>query len=206
MLIIKSYSIYFRDVVFLLLNNNTPAVINTSTPIAPKIYTLYCFQNGCAVFSILLSAVPADAVPELSAEPIVFDDLVTCWLTLSVNFSKALGPSGFPFERFLSEILKADGWHTQTGVMMTGRCVTHEVDVLAEKAGRRVGIEAKFHNDPGGHTDIKDVLYVWARYEDLKKAPEAASRVDEGWLVTNTRFTRNAIRYASCNNLKLSTP
>lgn len=115
----------------------------------------------------------------------------------------ALGPSGFPFERFLSEILKADGWHTQTGVMMTGRCVTHEVDVLAEKAGRRVGIEAKFHNDPGGKTDVKDALYVKARYDDLKQAPQQSQRVDEGWLVTNTRFTRNAIRYAQCSNLNL---
>ncbi len=47
----------------------------------------------------------------------------------------------------------------------------HEVDVLAEKDGRRVGIEVKFHNEQGGKTDIKDALYVHARYEDLKQAP-----------------------------------
>lgn len=115
----------------------------------------------------------------------------------------ALGPSGFPFEQYLSEVLRAHGWSTRTGVAMTGRCAPHEVDVLAEKNGRRIGIEAKFHNVPGGKTDIKDALYVHARYEDLAKAPERASRVDEGWLVTNTRFTRNAIRYAQCANLTL---
>lgn len=115
----------------------------------------------------------------------------------------ALGPSGFPFEQFLSEVLRAHGWKTQTGVAMTGRCAPHEVDVLAEKNGRRIGIEAKFHNVAGGKTDIKDALYVKARYDDLGKAPEKASRVDEGWLVTNTRFTRNAIRYAQCSNLTL---
>ena len=115
----------------------------------------------------------------------------------------ALGPSGFPFERFLSEVLKAHGWHTQTGVILSGRCVTHEVDVLAEKAGKRVGIEAKFHNDPSGKTDVKDALYVKARYDDLRVSPERSMRVDEGWLVTNTRFTRNAIRYAQCSNLTL---
>ncbi len=114
-----------------------------------------------------------------------------------------LGPSGFPFEQFLAEVLRAHGWRTRTGVAMTGRCAPHEVDVLAEKNGRRVGIEAKFHNVPGGKTDIKDALYVHARYEDLARAPEAASRVDEGWLITNTRFTRNAIRYAQCSNLTL---
>lgn len=115
----------------------------------------------------------------------------------------ALGPSGFPFEQFLAEILKAHGWKTQTGVALNGRCAPHEVDVYAEKDGKRIGIEAKFHNDPGGKTDIKDALYVHARYEDLKHTPEASSRVDEGWLVTNTRFTRNAIRYAQCSGLAL---
>ncbi len=115
----------------------------------------------------------------------------------------ALGPSGFPFEQFLAAVMRGHGWSTQTGVALNGRCAPHEVDVLAEKNGRRIGIEAKFHNDAGGKTDIKDALYVKARYEDLKTTHEASSRVDEGWLVTNTRFTRNAIRYSQCSNLKL---
>lgn len=115
----------------------------------------------------------------------------------------ALGPSGFPFEQFLGEILRAHGWSVQTDLMLMGRCAPHEVDVLAQKDGHRVGIEAKFHNEPGGKTDIKDALYVHARYEDLKQSPVASSRVDEGWLVTNTVFTRNAIRYARCSNLTI---
>ena len=115
----------------------------------------------------------------------------------------ALGPSGFPFEQFLAEILRAHGWQAKTGVALTGRCAPHEVDVLARKGSRTIGIEAKFHNEPSGKTDVKDALYVHARYEDLAKSPEKSSRVDEGWLVTNTRFTRNAIRYAQCSNLTL---
>ncbi len=115
----------------------------------------------------------------------------------------ALGPSGFPFEQFLAEVFRAHGWRAQAEVMLTGRCAPHEVDVLAEKQGKRIVIEAKFHNDPGGKTDIKDALYVKARYDDLRQAPLASSRVDEGWLVTNTHFTQNAIRYARCTNLNL---
>ncbi|KKW23614.1 MAG: ATP-cone domain protein [Candidatus Kaiserbacteria bacterium GW2011_GWB1_52_6] len=115
----------------------------------------------------------------------------------------SLGPSGFPFEQFVAAILRAHGWHTNTGVALNGRCAPHEVDVLAEKDHKRVGIEAKFHNEPGGRTDIKDALYVKARYDDLRNTPEMSSRVDEGWLVTNTRFTRNAIRYAQCSGLTL---
>ncbi|KKW47365.1 hypothetical protein A3C21_00180 [Candidatus Kaiserbacteria bacterium RIFCSPHIGHO2_02_FULL_59_21] len=115
----------------------------------------------------------------------------------------ALGPSGFPFEQFLAEVLRAHGWSARTGVALTGRCAPHEVDVFAEKDGRRIGVEAKFHNDPGGKTDIKDALYVKARYDDLRAAPDPSARVDEGWLVTNTSFTKNAIRYAQCSDLTL---
>ncbi|MBI4087927.1 restriction endonuclease [Candidatus Kaiserbacteria bacterium] len=115
----------------------------------------------------------------------------------------SLGPSGFPFEQFLAEILRAHGWRAQPNMTLSGRCAPHEVDVLAEKDGKRIGIEAKFHNDPGGKTDIKDALYVKARYDDLRNTPDAHSHVDEGWLVTNTRFTRNAIRYAQCSSLTL---
>jgi hypothetical protein len=115
----------------------------------------------------------------------------------------ALGPSGFPFERFLAEVFRGHGWRVETEVTLMGRCAPHEVDVLMEKDGERVGIEAKFHNDPSGKTDIKDALYVKARYDDLKVAPAASNRVTEGCLVTNTSFTRNAIRYAQCSNLRL---
>jgi hypothetical protein len=114
-----------------------------------------------------------------------------------------LGPSGFPFEQFVSQLLKTEGWHTETGVAMTGKCTPHEVDVLAQKEGRRVGIEVKFHNAAGTKTDVKDSLYVYARFEDLKESREPEMKVDEGWLVTNTRFTRNAIRYGKCVGLTM---
>jgi len=115
----------------------------------------------------------------------------------------SLGPSGFPFEQFLAEVLRAHGWKARTGVALTGRCAPHEVDVFAEKEGRRIGIEAKFHNEAGGKTDIKDALYVKARFEDLRNTPDESSRLTEGWLVTNTTFTRNAVRYAQCSGLTL---
>src|SRR3989344_3258938 len=32
-----------------------------------------------------------------------------------------LGPSGFPFEQFIAEVLRAHGWSARTGVALTGR-------------------------------------------------------------------------------------
>lgn len=114
-----------------------------------------------------------------------------------------LGPSGFPFERFVSEILRSEGWKTKTGVAMNGKCAPHEVDVLAEKGKERVGIEVKFHNSQGIRTDVKDALYVHARFEDLKAAREQSPKVTDGCLVTNTRFTINAVRYGMCSGLTM---
>ncbi len=114
-----------------------------------------------------------------------------------------LGPSGYPFEKYFAEILRAHGWRAQTNLPMIGRCAPHEVDVLAEKGGVRAGIEVKFHNTLGTKTDIKDTLYVHARFDDLKHASDIGMRVSEGWLVTNTRFTETATRYARCAGLTL---
>lgn len=114
-----------------------------------------------------------------------------------------LGPSGYPFESFFAEVLRAHGWRTRVEVAMNGRCAPHEVDVLADKGRVRAGIEVKFHNSAGVVTDVKDALYVHARFEDLKHAPHEHDRVTEGWLVTNTRFTRTAIRYGRCAGLTM---
>ncbi len=112
-----------------------------------------------------------------------------------------LGPSGFPFEQFVAAIMKTMGYtDIQTGVAAQGKCAPHEVDVMAKHKGKRVAVEVKFHNSLGIKTDLKVALYVKARFDDLSGKGE---KVDEGWLVTNTRFTRNAARYGNCNGMHL---
>lgn len=119
-----------------------------------------------------------------------------------------LGPSGFPFERFIGEILKAEGYQTQVGVMVQGLCVTHEVDVIAEKSGERILVEAKYHNSAETKSDVKVALYVHARFEDIHKrieqSPEGKNTFTRAWLITNTSFTSQAIQYAQCAGLALT--
>ncbi len=109
-----------------------------------------------------------------------------------------LGPSGFPFEDFVAEIFKARGYSTKTGVITNGKCANHEVDLIAEKDGVRIGAEMKFHNSLSLTSDLKVALYVDARFVDLK--PKV---VDEGWLITNTRFTKDAVEYGTCRGLTM---
>ncbi len=118
-----------------------------------------------------------------------------------------LGPSGFPFEKYVAEILNRKGFQTKTDEIMLGECVPHEVDVVAWNEKDLIAVEAKFHNELGIKSDLKVVLYVKARIDDLKNTTfnyDGSNRkVTEGWLVTNTKFTTTAIQYAECTKLKL---
>ncbi len=113
-----------------------------------------------------------------------------------------LGPTGFYFERFVSHMFRAWGYETEVDVVLEGKCVTHEVDVVAKRKDKTILVECKFHNTPNKKNDIKTVLYINSRSEDLK-ASEKCIKFDEFHLVSNTTFSKDAIQYAECVNLKI---
>lgn len=118
-----------------------------------------------------------------------------------------LGPTGHPFEDFVSHLFMAEGWKVETRKMLAGRCVMHEVDLYAThpEQGVYLAAELKYHNDPGYKTDLKVALYVKSRFEDLFSC-DAKMRlcpIDRGLLVTNTKFTSEAIAYAECAGVEL---
>lgn len=118
-----------------------------------------------------------------------------------------LGPSGFPFEKFVSEMYKAQGYNTLTDQIAIGRCVPHEIDVVAYNDKELFMMEAKFHTDFGSSSDLKVVLYVKARFEDLEKGTYKYGgkerKMTKGILITNTKFSSTAIQYGECNNLNM---
>ncbi len=116
------------------------------------------------------------------------------------------GPSGHPFEDFVSEIFKKEGWDIQTRRLIPGKCVTHEVDVYATRGTETLAAELKYHNDPGYKTDVKVALYVKARFDDIWQcdpSKEGTCPIDRGYLVTNTKFTSQAIEFATCSGMNL---
>ncbi len=114
-----------------------------------------------------------------------------------------LGPSGYPFEKFIAEVLKEIGYSVKINQILAGKCVRHEIDVIAEKDGITYEIEAKFHSKPGIRTDIKVPLYIKARYDDILANWEGDQEL-KPWVINNTRFTSEAILYAECVQLKLT--
>lgn len=118
-----------------------------------------------------------------------------------------LGPTGYPFERFVGELLKNQGYKVEVGIIVQGHCVQHEVDVVAEKDDRKYMIECKYHRDASKKSDVKVSLYIHSRFQDVEKQwnkkPEESQRFHQGWIVTNTRFTEDAIQFGKCAGMNL---
>ncbi|MFN3909987.1 MAG: ATP cone domain-containing protein [Candidatus Anstonellaceae archaeon] len=115
-----------------------------------------------------------------------------------------MGPNGYPFETFIAALLKGRNYSTQLRQIIKGKCISHEIDVIAKRQeGDKIKsniIECKFHNSPHLKCSIQAALYTWARFLDIK---EVDKDIDACWLVTNTKFSGDVIQYADCVGLKL---
>lgn len=118
-----------------------------------------------------------------------------------------LGPSGYPFENFIGEIMKHQGYSTKVSQIVPGECVNHEIDVLAEQDHTWCMVECKYHNQAGTMSDVKIPLYIQARFKDVEKKWKELPGHDkinhQGWVVTNTKFTIDAIKYGTCAGLHM---
>lgn len=131
-------------------------------------------------------------------------------VALRYNLKRALmemGPTGHPFEKLIGAIFQSQGYKVVVATTIQGGCITHEVDVLAQKDNVIRVVEAKYHNALGVKSDVKVALYVHARFLDIKKGANRQNRgqetVYEPWIVTNTKFSNDAVKYGECNGLHL---
>jgi len=118
-----------------------------------------------------------------------------------------IGPSGFPFERFVAELFRKKGYKTQTSIIVQGFCISHEVGVIASTETEQFMIECKYHSLAGKLTDVKVPLYIHSRFRDVLVTwngnDKLKSKEISGWIVTNTRFSDDALQYGNCAGLKL---
>lgn len=123
-------------------------------------------------------------------------------VSIKFNLKRAifdLGPTGFPFERFLGRIFEAQGYKIETNIILQGECVDHEIDLLLEKDGKKIMVEAKFHNTAGVKTDIQTALYTYARFLDVGEK----NQINSVWIATNTKLTDDAINYGRCKGIEM---
>lgn len=118
-----------------------------------------------------------------------------------------MGPTGYPFERFIGQIYEKQGYQTQVGVMVEGYSVMHEMDVIATKDGVQHLIECKYSQDQGRHVNVQVPLYVRSRVDDIvrkrKEHPLYKDLQFEGGVVTNTRFSTDSLQYGKVAGLHM---
>ncbi len=120
---------------------------------------------------------------------------------------EALGPAGFVFEQYFETVLQAYDFTTKRDVILKGKCVSHEIDIIAETGSKRFLVEAKYHNIPRLKTHVDVIMYADARLIDVlgNESESNKKKFEYGmWVVTNTKFTDTAIEYAKCRGIRLT--
>jgi len=124
------------------------------------------------------------------------------------NLKRALieiGPAGHDFEDFAARLLSLEGYRTHTRQILEGKCVSHEIDIIAADHGEVFMCECKFHNSGGLKTRIQDALYTYARFLDLKEGAKLGKCRDftRPYLISNTKFSSEVKDYAACMDFPL---
>ena len=120
---------------------------------------------------------------------------------------RLLGPAGFFFEKYIARLFAAEKYQTLTNFILQGKCVSHEIDVLIKKDHEIAMVECKFHIGKDANSDVKVPMYILSRFNDLKDRRHAIytlnDMISKCWIVTNNRFTADAIAFAKCSKLNL---
>jgi hypothetical protein len=120
---------------------------------------------------------------------------------------RLLGPAGFFFEKYIALLFSSENYQAVTNFILQGKCVSHEIDVLVKKDSAITMIECKFHMGKDANSDVKVPMYILSRFNDLKDNRHTIftrnDTVSKCWIVTNNRFTTDAIAFAKCSKLNL---
>jgi Holliday junction resolvase-like predicted endonuclease len=115
---------------------------------------------------------------------------------------KKLGPAGFVFEDYVRKVLSRSGMKVKGNKILSGKCCSYEIDFLAEKEETTYIGECKYRNNHGDKIDINVCLKSFAILDDIKSAKHFNADLNF-FIVTNSKFTEQAIKYANCKGIKL---
>lgn len=109
------------------------------------------------------------------------------------------------FELFIQSLFKEHDYEVLKNQIIKGKCVEHEVDGIVKKNDKTYIIEVKHHFDY--HTPIGlDISRISrAVFEDATEGFELGLnkiRIDSSIIVSNTKLSGHARRYADCRGIK----
>jgi hypothetical protein len=122
---------------------------------------------------------------------------------------RRLGPAGYNFETYVGEILHEYGHRVRYRQRVEGLCVNHEIDLILE-SGKSVRptrelVECKYHRSAGTLVDLKEMMYTWARLQDINTCKKRKHPFAGITMASNTRASQDGRRFAICRGMKLLT-
>lgn len=119
-----------------------------------------------------------------------------------------LGPTGFPFEKYIGAIFQSFGFEVKLNQYLPGLCLKYEIDFLAQKKDLLYIGECKYRNllqEKSIHSNT--VLANFARFLDLKdgiflKQKKLRNFKIKPILVTDAKFTPDAVQFSQCRDME----
>lgn len=108
------------------------------------------------------------------------------------------------FEVFVQVLLAHSGFEVSPNMILSGRCVEHEVDAIAKRGGVTYFVEAKHHVNCHTLTGLDESRIARAILEDVTEGFELGGcdlKIDRAMIVTNTRYSEHAVRYGKCRDI-----
>ena len=108
------------------------------------------------------------------------------------------------FEVFVQSLLARSGFEVSPNSLLTGKCVLHEVDGIAKRDGVTYFVEAKHHVNYHALTGLDESRIARAILEDVGEGYAAGMsdlKIDKAMIVTNTRYSDEALQYGACRDI-----
>ena len=105
------------------------------------------------------------------------------------------------FEDFIQQLLENTGYTVHNTREIQGKCVTHEIDGIAEKDGKLYYIETKHHSKPHIRTPFIQTLAAKSKLDDIREGYQLGNNefdFERIIMLCNTKMTSHAERYAKC--------
>ena len=109
------------------------------------------------------------------------------------------------FELYVQALLAGSGYEVGEGRILKGRCGEHEVDAIAAKDGITYFVEVKHHHNHHRMTGLDEGRIARAIVEDVQEGYKEGRNhftVDKAMIVSNTKLSSHAKRYAACWDIK----
>ena len=109
------------------------------------------------------------------------------------------------FEIFVAKLFEALGYKVETNLIIQGKCVEHEIDVVARKDSEIILVEVKHHVNHHTYSGLDTFLQLNSTLEDLREGYESGKnnfKFTKAILICNTKVSEHAKRYALCKGLE----